>query len=146
MTIDRISGIALLFLSLLVAWEDMKLPLGTHSIPGPGYMPLMLASFLAVLAVILIVRGSASLPLRSLSWIETRHALAILSCCLFATFFLESLGYRLTIFIVLVFLFGVMERLKWWLTISLSLGLSFGSFWLFDSLLKVILPRGVLGF
>lgn len=145
MTTDRISGIALLILSLFVVWEDRNLPLGTHSIPGPGYLPLMLASFLAILAIIMIIRGSASLPFRSISWIEGRHALAILICSLFATFFLESLGYRLTVLIILLFLFGVMERIKWWLTICLSFGLSFGSFWLFDTLLKVILPRGGLG-
>ncbi len=146
MTIDRVSGIALLILSLFIAWEDRKLPLGTHSVPGPGYLPLILASFLALLAIILIIRGRSSLPLRSLSWVEGRHATAIFVCCLLATFFLESLGYRITIFLILVFLFGVMERLKWWLTLSLSFGLSFGSFWLFDNLLKVILPRGGLGF
>ena len=49
-------------------------------------------------------------------------------------------------FEVLGFLFGVMERLRPWQAATLTLGLSFGTFWLFDSLLRVPLPRGGWGF
>jgi len=38
------------------------------------------------------------------------------------------------------------ERLRPWLTLALALGLSLGTFWLFDSLLRVPLPRGGWGF
>ncbi|MBI5968412.1 MAG: tripartite tricarboxylate transporter TctB family protein [Deltaproteobacteria bacterium] len=146
MTIDRLGGAGLLLLALFVAWEDRVLPLGTHSRPGPGYLPLLLSSFLAVLAIILILRGRLSAAFRSVKWPEGRHALAILACCGFATLALERLGYRITMLILLAFLFGVLERLKWWGVLGLSLALSFGSFWVFDTLLKVLLPRGGFGF
>ena len=52
MAIDRISGIVLLILAVFVAVETRVLPLGDHSNPGPGYLPLLLASILAVLSVV----------------------------------------------------------------------------------------------
>lgn len=146
MTTDRLSGMALLLLAVFVMIETRVLPLGTHSRPGPGYLPLLLSSFLAILGIILIVRGRLSSSWRSVKWSEGLHALAILAGCVFTTLAMETLGYRLTMLILMVFLFGVMERLKWWMVFSLSVGLSFGSFWLFDTMLKVILPRGSLGF
>ena len=146
MTIDRLSGAFLVFVGLFVVWERRVLPLGTTSHPGPGYVPLLLAVLLVLFGVILIVRGKGARPLRSLSWPEAPQALAILCCCLFVTALMERIGYRLTMFIALGFLFGVMERIKLWLTLVLTIGLSFGSFWLFDSLLRVPLPRGGWGF
>ncbi len=62
MTMDRVSGAALFLFALVVAWEDRVLPFGTHSVPGPGYLPLLLAAFLAILGAILFVRGRRGIP------------------------------------------------------------------------------------
>ena len=145
MAIDRISGIALLILSIFVAVETRVLPLGDHSNPGPGYLPLLLASILAVLSVVLIIRTKGSPLWKSVQWKEKFHALAIISCCFLATFCVEPLGYRITMILILGFLFGVLERMKIWWVLILAFGLSWVSFWVFDTLLRVPLPRGGLG-
>jgi putative tricarboxylic transport membrane protein len=146
MTIDRISGAFLLLLGLFVAWEDRVLPLGSHDCPGPGYFPLLLSVILGVLGLVLLLRGRSSPHLRSIRWEEAKHAAAILACSFLATFGIERLGYRITMILVLGFLFGVVERMKLWQVAILTISLSLGSFWVFDSLLRVILPRGGLGF
>ncbi len=146
MTIDRVSGAFLVLLGLFVVWERRVLPLGTTHHPGPGYVPLLLAVLLIILGAILIARGKGARVLRSVTWSEAPHAAAILGCCLFIFFFMETIGYRLTMLVVLGFLFGVMERLKIWLACILTFGFAFGTFWLFDSLLRVPLPRGGWGF
>jgi len=146
MTIDRVSGSALLLLGLFVVWERRVLPLGTHGQPGPGYLPLLLAILLVLLGGLLVLRGGGAAPLRTVDWSEAPHAVAILACTVFATALLERLGYRVTMVIVLGFLFGVMERLRLWQVAALTLGLSLGTFWLFDSFLRVPLPRGGWGF
>jgi len=146
MTTDRLSGAFLIFLGLFVIWERRVLPLGTHSQPGPGYFPLFLAIFLIILGGALFLRGALARAFRSISWSEAPHAMAILGCCVFATIFMERIGYRATMIAVLGFLFGILERLRPWLVLSLTLGLALGSFWVFDSLLKVPLPRGGWGF
>jgi hypothetical protein len=92
------------------------------------------------------LQGRSSPHVRSVRWEEARHAAAILACSFLATFGIERLGYRITMILILGFLFGVVERLKLWQTFVLTIGLSLGSFWTFDSLLRVILPRGGLGF
>jgi hypothetical protein len=146
MTIDRVSGAFLVLVGLFVAWERRVLPLGTTHHPGPGYVPLLLAILLIILGTILIVQGKGAKALREVTWAEAPHAVAILGCCLFISLFMETIGYRLTMLVVLGFLFGVMERLKIWLTLALTLGFAFGTFWLFDTLLRVPLPRGGWGF
>ena len=146
MTIDRVSGAFLVLVGLFVVWERRVLPLGTASRPGPGYVPLLLALLLIVLGAILIARGKHAKKLSSISWAEAPHALAILGCCVFVSLFMETIGYRLTLLLTLGFLFGFMERIKPWLTLVLTFGFSLGTFWLFDSLLRVPLPRGWWGF
>ncbi|MGA2954120.1 MAG: tripartite tricarboxylate transporter TctB family protein [Thermodesulfobacteriota bacterium] len=146
MTIDRISGGFLVLLGLFVTWERRVLPLGTQGHPGPGYFPLLLAIFLMILGGILVIRGGRGESFRALKWPEGRHALAILGCCLFATFAMEGIGYRITMIIILGFLFGIVERLKLWQIFTLTVALALGTFWVFDSFLKVPLPRGGWGF
>ena len=145
MAIDRISGIALLILAIFVAVETRVLPLGDHSNPGPAYLPLLLASILGVLSVGLIVRTKDSPLWKSIQWQEKFHGLAIVSCCFLATFCVEPLGYRITMILILGFLFGVVERMKIWWALILAFALSWGSFWVFDRMLMVPLPRGGLG-
>jgi putative tricarboxylic transport membrane protein len=146
MTIDRIGGIALFLLAGYVAFETRVLPLGSHQVPGPGYLPLLLAVVLGVLGLLLIFLKRSAPSFRSLKWPEGLHALVLVACCFFATFAIEVLGYRVTMIIVLGFLFGVLERMKIWWVLGLTLGLSFGSYYIFNNVLMVILPRGGLGF
>ena len=145
MTLDRISGICLLLVAAFIAFETRVLPLGSHDNPGPGYLPLILASFLFAMSLLLVVRGKLSPPWKSIRWPEKYHALAIIGSCFFAAFCIEPMGYRITIVLVLGFLFGVLERMKIGWTLVLAFGLSWGSFWVFDTLLKVPLPRGGFG-
>jgi hypothetical protein len=146
MTIDRASGTFFVLLGLFVIWERRVLPLGTPGNPGPGYFPLLLAILLILMGGILVIRGRQSVALRSVQWPEARTALAILGCCIFATLAMETIGYRVTMVLILGFLFGFLERLKIWQVFALTLFLAFGSFWLFDTFLKVPLPRGGFGF
>ena len=142
LTVDRFSGAILILLGLYGVWERRVLPLGTAQNPGPGYFPLFLAVLLILFGAILILRGKDSPAFNTVSWSEASHALPILGCCILVALFMEQVGYRITMFIVLGVLFGIIERRPLWLVLTLTLGLSLGSFWLFDSLLRVPLPRG----
>jgi hypothetical protein len=64
----------------------------------------------------------------------------------FAVFATERLGYRLTVLLMLGFLSKVVERRGWVQSLVFAFGLSFGSFFLFYTLLRVPLPEGPLGF
>ena len=145
-TVDRVSGAALFLFALVVTWESQKLPLGTLSTPGPGFLPLILAIVLGISGIVIAVLGGSSAALSALGWGEGRHALAILGACAFAAIALERIGYRVTTLLALIFLLGVIERRRALSVAILSLALSLGSFYLFHTLLKVQLPRGPFGF
>jgi hypothetical protein len=78
-------------------------------------------------------------------WVEWRHAVAIFAACAFAALALERLGYRATVALTLAFLLGVVERKGIVFTAVFSLALALASFLLFDTLLRVPLPRGPFG-
>ena len=146
MTTDRVSGSALAIFSLLVIWESRVLPLGTFRQPGPAFLPILLASLLLIFGVFLIAKAGRAPALSTIHGTEWRHALAILGVSIFAVLGIERLGYRLTVLLMLVFLVKGVERRGWVETAAFALTLALGSFFLFDTLLRVPLPRGPLGF
>jgi hypothetical protein len=148
MTTERVSGLALALLALAVlaeCWRS-RLPLGTLATPGPAYMPVVLALALLLAGVLLIVTlGGRTAALVAADWREWPHALAILLTCAFVALALERLGYRLTVTVACGFLLGVVERKGPLATLLFSVGLAAGTYFLFDTLLRVPLPRGPLG-
>ena len=146
MTTDRLSGSVLVVFALLVIWESRHLPLGTFRQPGPAFVPILLAVLLVIFGVFVVLTSGRSPLLSSISWTEWRHALAILGASLFSVFAIERLGYRLTVLLVLSFLVKVVEKRGWVLSLAFAFTLSFGSFFLFYTLLRVPLPEGPLGF
>ncbi|HKX48936.1 MAG TPA: tripartite tricarboxylate transporter TctB family protein [Candidatus Binatia bacterium] len=146
MTTDRASAIALIIFALLVIWESRQLPLGTLRQPGPAFIPILLALLLLMFAVFLVLTSSRAPSLSSISWTEWRHALAILAASLFSVFAIERLGYRLTVLLVLGFLVKLLEQRSWIVSLSFAFTLSFGSFFLFYTVLRVPLPQGPFGF
>ncbi len=129
MTVDRVAGVALVLIGLATLWESRAFPLGSLHRPGPAYMPVVLALLLIVFGVAVFAMGRGARTLREVGWPEWRHAVAIFAACAFAAWGLERLGYRLTMAVVVGF----------------TLVMAWGSFYLFDTLLRVPLPRGPFG-
>ena len=145
LTIDRVAGGALVLVGLVALWESRRLPLGTLHRPGPAYMPVVLALLLIVFGLALGILASRSGRFAEVGWHEWRHAVAIFGACAFAAWGLERIGYRLTVAIVLFFLLFVLERRRLPLTVVLTVAIAWGSFFLFDTVLRVPLPRGPFG-
>jgi len=146
MTTDRLSAGVLALFALLVMWESRQLPLGTFRHPGPAYVPVVLAALLLLFAVLILLTAGQAPKLSSLRWTEWRHALAIFVACVFSVFAIERLGYRLSMFLMLGFLVKFVEKRSWISTLIFAFSLSFGSYFLFYTLLRVPLPQGPLGF
>ncbi len=142
---DRVAGGALVLVALVVFWESRRLPLGSLRNPGPAYMPVALAAVLMCLGSLLIALAGKTPPLSSVGWTEWRHAVAIFVVCAFAALALERLGFRVTIAVSLAFLLRVVERKGSVFSALLSIAFAVGAFLLFDTFLRVPLPRGPLG-
>ena len=142
---DRAAGGILVLIGAVGLRESLQFPLGTLWRPGPAYLPVVLALLLVGFGLLLALLGAGGTALRDLKWGEWRHAVAIFGTCAFIALALERLGYRLTIAAALLFLLGVLERRGLVSTLLLTVAIAGGSFFLFDTTLRVPLPRGPFG-
>ena len=145
LTVDRVAGAALAVFGLFVLWQSRVLPLGSLGNPGPAYMPVVLAALLVIGGVAVAALGADAPPVASLGFQEWRHTIAIFVACAFCALGLERLGYRLTILLALLFLLVVVERKRPLPALVFALVFAGGTFFLFDTLLRVPLPRGAFG-
>ncbi len=145
LTIDRVGGGGLALVALWMLWESRRLPLGSWRDPGPGAMPTALALTALALAVAIIASGGAAVRLEAAGWSRAHRALVIVGVCVFLAIGLERLGYRPTVLVALLFLVGVVERRSLVTTAVFAAAVAWGSFFLFNTLLRVALPRGPFG-
>jgi hypothetical protein len=108
-------------------------------------MPVALALMLMGFGALLIVLAGNARTLSSVGWEEWPHAAAILGVCVFAALALERLGFRVTIALALAFLLRVVERKGSVFSATLAIAVAAGAFLVFDTLLRVPLPRGPFG-
>jgi len=146
LTTDRLAGAVLAAFAIFALWESHKLPFGTIVEPGPGTVPVLLALTLLVCSLAVVVGGAAAHPVTTLRWTEWRHAVAILGACVFMALALERLGYRLTILVALLALVTLVEEKSWIVAAIFAVGFSLGSYFLFNTLLRVPMPQGPFGF
>jgi hypothetical protein len=144
-TSKRVAGGVLVLIGGLALWEGLRFPFGTMSRPGPAYAPAVLSLLLVALGAVLILTRDGGPRLAAMDWGDWRRALAILAVSAFIAFTLELLGWRLAVSVALLVLFGLLERRGALVTVVLTAAIAFGSFFLFNDVLKVPLPRSVLG-
>jgi hypothetical protein len=147
MRIDRACGVTLALIAAAVIEETWRwrLPLGSLANPGPAYMPVVLALALLAGGVLVATLSRSATTLGEAGWSEWPHCVAILLVCAFVALALERLGYRLTMAAACVVLLRVVERKGIVATVLFAVGLSAGTYYLFDTLLRVQLPRSPWG-
>ena len=145
LTIDQVTGSIFAAFSVLVLWETRRIPFGFLAEPGPGAVPMLLAIVLLVCSITVVIGGRSGKLLADVRWMEWRHAVAILGTCAFMALAIERLGYRLTMLAALLALVGIVEKKGWIAAVIFAAGFSFGTHYLFNTLLRVPLPRGPLG-
>ena len=141
LTTDRVAGGALVLIGVVAVWESRRFPLGSLHRPGPAYMPTLLA-LLPVFAW-RSRHGLAQSALQRGRLDEWRHAVGSSRRARSprggSTIGSVSPGLRA------VFLLLVLERKGVILTAIFSVAVAWGSFFLFDTFLRVPLPRGPFG-
>lgn len=145
LTVDRAAGLLFTAFSVLVLWESRKIPFGTMAEPGPGALPVLLALILLACSVAVFLGGRIGERLADVRWTEWRHAVAILGTCSFMALALERLGYRLSILIALLVLVSIVERKGWLAGVVFATSFSLGTHYLFNTVLRVHLPKGPFG-
>lgn len=134
-----------LLLSIFLGAESVKLGLGKLVSPGPGFIPFLLALCLFVLSCLLIFRASS---LRTDLAERPRLRASVFyvaGSIILYVFFFKRLGYLLTTFLLMVFLFRTMGTRRWgWILGGAFLATSL-TYLFFGIFLNLNFPSGLLG-
>lgn len=145
-TSDMASSVFLMALGGFIAWQAEKLSIGGIHEPGPGFFPFYLSLILIILGIAIFVQGLREEP-KQKEEAPRKMRLAVTLLAIFIyPFLLESLGYILTTFLLMLIIIKMMIEKAWWFAPSLSLLISLASYVIFKMWLQVLLPAGLLGF
>lgn len=143
---------AFLFLAgLLATLEARKLNLGEFGRPGPGFFPFYLALIFTIVSLALIFRSLRSAaseqtpPQRFTQTGRAEKVVAVLLGLMVYAFALDWLGFLLSTFILMLFLFKAIDPLAWPSAIGGSLATALLSYVVFKIWLQISLPAGLLG-
>ncbi|MFC4173999.1 tripartite tricarboxylate transporter TctB family protein [Microvirga sp. GCM10011540] len=142
---DLVAGGFFLLLGVGAIAGAIRLEIGTPSEPQPGFFPFLGGLGLTILSALLIFQDFRGRSSGGEPFVETRRpVLAILGFVAFVAL-LDPLGYVLATALlaaVLLLILGV--RLGWGSILTVVV-LAAGSYLLFDRVLDVPLPEGILG-
>ena len=146
----QVTGLVLLAAAALVAQQGLSLRYWTSLGPGAGFFPLWLAGLLALLSIGMILQARFGTPVAAEAAEPlTRSALlrvgAVVGALAAVAWLMEPLGFRLTMTLLLFWLLVLLGGQRPILAAAIALTGGFGGHALFDRLLGVSLPIGVLG-
>ena len=137
---DHVAGGAFIVAGVLVFALSGDLPFGTLASPGAGMMPKLVLALMVTFGVLIAARGSESPPLREVQWDDFRHATTVVGVSGIAIALYTIIGFVLSISLLMFTLLYVVERRNIWRVAAVSIGVTVGSYFLFNTLLKSPLP------
>jgi putative tricarboxylic transport membrane protein len=143
-----VSLIWLLF-SALVALASLRIDVGTLHAPGPGFLTFYTAVLLGFLSLITVFQAWKGPGIRAgSSWKASAlwKTGLLLTVLFFYVGLFSTVGFLAATFILLLFLFRLVEPLRW-TTVFLASGLTVtATYFIFGILLGNKLPQGPWGF
>jgi hypothetical protein len=148
---DILSASCWLIIAIFVCFEAGRTGLGSFHDPGPGFLPFLAALVLGMLALTVIantlVRTRGTLKVAAL-WKGRNWGKVLIVIILLVAYslLLTVLGYIVTTFVLMIFMFGLLGRPKLWIQSVSALVTSVVTYLIFAVWLQVQLPKGVFGF
>lgn len=151
----QIGSIFWLGIGVYVAISAYRMDLGHLHDPGPGLIFFLAGLLLIILSIVdLIVAFTRTHILdkenrKKSVWVSVRwpKVLLVLGFLSAYVYFLNILGFILSTFLLLFFLFkGVESTTRWWFAIISSLTITLFSYVFFKIFLQVPFPLGILSF
>jgi putative tricarboxylic transport membrane protein len=144
---DLIGSVLLILTGIGVIIESIRLKIGTLRGPQPGFFPFVGSILLIALALVLLIRswrgGEASDQPREAFGELRRPVILVVGMGVYAGV-LDPIGYLISTLLIAAVVLRVLG-VRSWKVISLgSLSLSLGTYLLFDRILGIDLPPGVL--
>lgn len=139
-------------LALCFCIGGFKLGFGSFKQPHAGFMPFLAGLIIGLLALVDLISGvfnqwktekEDKMIWAQVSWPKVILTLTVLFAY---TVFFTTLGFFIGTFLLLFFLFQVMERKRWWRVSIASAATTILFYLVFKVGLESQLPRGFLGF
>jgi len=143
---DHVAGLAFVAAGGLIYALSDSLPWGSLGMPGAGMMPKLVLGMMIAFGLMLMVRGGASPPIAQTDWSDLGHALCVIIAAALATALYTTLGFVLTMSLLLFGLTAAIERKPPLRALAFGIATALLAYFLFSSLLKAPLPRGPIGF
>lgn len=147
MNADRVSGMVLFLFALAIGWEARLLPFGTINAPDSGFFPLSLAVALALLSGMVVLNtwlpetAAAAMP----SWRGAGRVMVAVATLVTYVAVINWLGYLLATALVMLLLLRGVERVRWGVSLAVTVVSVVVSYLLFRRL-GVPLPPGIVPF
>jgi hypothetical protein len=150
MSADRASSFFWLFVAVVVSVAAFRLGLGSVSTPGAGFLAFSAAVLLGLLSIVSFVqaeerRGGPEVEpfFRGTHWPKV---VLVFVALLAYTQLMPWAGYNTATFLLMVFLFRIMERQKIWKVGAYALATTVITYYVFSKGLNLQFPVGPLGF
>jgi hypothetical protein len=143
---DYVVGAAFVLFGLVVIALSGDLPTGQLSMPGAGFLPMIVAVLLIVFGAVLVLRGKESPPFSNIDWSDLPHAMQVLVITAAAVALYVTLGFIITLISMMIALLVLTERKNVFYAAGYSLCVVTITYTTFEYLLKTPLPDGLLGY
>jgi putative tricarboxylic transport membrane protein len=143
---DHIAGGGFIIFSIVILALSGDLPVGQLSMPGAGMMPKLMACLIMLLGFTLVLRAGESEPLASVRWTDLPHAARVVAITAAAVALYQTLGFIVTMTLLLFVLVFGMERRNPLAAGIYSIGVVMLTYLLFTVLLRTPLDQGIFGF
>jgi putative tricarboxylic transport membrane protein len=144
---DRITSLLLAILGLYVAGEGYGLKIGTLQQPQPGFLIFWAGILLAGLSLLLFIKALYSPEgIRASLWkrVQWQRGLKIIIYLIVYVAVFQWLGFLISTFALLLFLFKSLESQKWSIALLLSAVTTLLCYFIFGYFLELRFPRGIL--
>ena len=143
---DHVSGAVFIGFGLLTIALSGDLPVGNLSMPGAGFLPMLIAILTIVLGLALILRGRESAPFGSIEWSDGKHAAMVMVITGIAVALYEWLGFIFTMLLMMLGLLVIIEGRNIVRAAIFSAAVIMITFGVFQYVLKTPLAEGPFGF
>ena len=142
---DHITGIAAILFGILVLAISGDLPVGSLAFPGAGLWPKLLSILMIAFGILLIAGARNGEAFAAIPWRDLTHALPVFVLAALATQYFIFLGFIISMGVMMTALV-LLQRKPILHAALFGAGVSVATYTLFTMVLRVPLPRGLLGF
>ncbi|MDP2294176.1 MAG: tripartite tricarboxylate transporter TctB family protein [Pseudolabrys sp.] len=137
---DHIAGAAFVLFGVAIIALSGDLPMGQLSMPGSGFLPIIV-SVLTIFFGLMLVVGARESPLFSeLTWSDDKHAVMVTVITGVSIAIYNYMGFVITMAAMMIALLVVIERRNPLRAAAYSLFIVFLTYGIFEFLLKTPLP------